>query len=124
MLLQAYISAHSDHGQPCRASRKTILVASMKNCFDAQTDISQRDKVLFCFGCLGCLCRLLTENSELASLKSLKSVMKIRRPKILKWKKKEISVNKNNNNNKKNCQPQRMKDHDTCMCIFDESVSW
>ena len=59
-----------------------FLVTSRNNHFDAQSDILQRDKVLFF---LVAACRHLTENSKRAFLML---VTKIQRPKILKLKKK------------------------------------
>ena len=82
-------------------------MASRDNRFDVQ--ISQTDKVLFCLGA----CRLSTENGERASLKS---VTKIRHPKILNRKKKDLLKK-----TKKNCQPQRIKDM-TPRVHLDESV--
>ena len=52
-------------------------------------------------------CHLSIEMSERAPLKS---VTKIQCPKL--W-------NGKTNKKKKNCQPQGMKDYDTCLCIYE-----
>ena len=68
-----------------------FLVTSRNNRLDVQTVIPPRDKVHL---------SALTENSKRAFLML---VMKIQRPKILKWKKKNLLITKKSN---KKRQPQ------------------
>ena len=93
-----------------------ILLTCRNNHFDAQTDISQRDKVLFFVA----PCRLFTENSMRACLML---VAKIQCPKNFKMEKKNdhLVTKKKKKKKKKNASLKGWK-HDTCMCIFDESV--
>ena len=87
-----------------------FLLTSRNNCFDAQTDISQRDKVLFFFVATSCH---LTENSRRAFMML---VTKIQRLKILKWKKK-WSIN-NKKKTKKRKTPASRDENMTPACAF------
>ena len=80
-------------------------VTSRNNRLDAQT---YRQGIKYIY-------RLLIENSKRFFFML---VMKIQRPKILKWKKKNLFITTKKKQQQKNASLK----HDTCVCVFDESV--
>ena len=84
------------------------------NHFDVQTDISQKDKVLFC------LWLLVVFQQKMISITDVSDENLIRHPKILNWKKSSII---NNNNKMPASKMPASRDHETWARLFKASLA-